>query len=321
MRKAIFLAPLLLALTALSVCATELISTNSDWRFRKGTSEASAPTEAWRLTAFDDASAGFGNAPAPFWYGDVRPGGTQLNDMQNGYSSIFLRRTFMIGNPAQVTSLRLRAFIDDGFVAWINGVEVARTNVPASLAYNALAPNFVAEPVQLITYNLPLPSGYLIVGTNVLTIQGFNNTLSNPDFGFDTLLDVTITEIPPVAPTISNITPPAGLVSSLTTITVTFSEPVTGVQADDFFINGIPAASMNVSGNTYTFNFGQPFYGTVFITWDVASGIADLATPPNVFNATAPRRDLAIQSRGQHSPHPRKSLSARRFHARFAQPD
>jgi hypothetical protein len=238
---------------------------------------------------FDDTSAGFANAAAPFWYGDVRPGGTQLTDMQNNYWSIFLRRRFMIGNASQVSSLRLRAFIDDGFVAWINGVEVARTNVSASQpAYNLPATNSPAEPVQFITYNLPLPAGYLVSGTNVLAIQGFNVTLNSTDFGFDGLLDATITEAPAIAPTIIGFTPPAGTVSILDSISVTFSEPVTGLTADDILINGVPVSSMSVAGDTYTFGFPQPVYGTVLLTWATGHGITDLATPPNAFNAAAP---------------------------------
>jgi hypothetical protein len=131
--------------------ATEIFSTNSTWRFRRGLSEASSPVGAWRAVEFNDAAAGFADAAAPFWYGDLRVGGTQLTDMQNRYSCIFLRRPFQIGNAAQVVSMRLRAYVDDGFVAWINGVEVARTNVAdAEPTYQTLAAN-AAEPVPLVT--------------------------------------------------------------------------------------------------------------------------------------------------------------------------
>src|SRR5882672_1903468 len=154
MQKTILLAWLAGCVATTTLPAAEIISTNSVWRFRRGNSEASSPTNAWRTVGFDDVSAGFVNAPAPFWYGDVYPGGTQLTDMLNSYSTVFLRHTFTVGNAAQVASLRLRAFIDDGFVAWINGVEVARTNVSAaSVAYDTLATNSVAEPVQFTTYN------------------------------------------------------------------------------------------------------------------------------------------------------------------------
>ncbi len=275
-------------LSSLPLRGVEIFSTNAVWRFRRGNSEASVPASAWRAVNFDDASAGFADSPAPFWYGDVRSGGTQIGDMQNNYWSIYLRRSFMIGNASQVSSLRLRAYIDDGFVAWINGVEVARTNVSvAEPAYNTPAAN-AAEPVPFVTYDLPVPAGYLVSGINVLTIQGFNATLGSSDFGFDGLLDATITESPPMAPTIFSFAPPAGTVTNLTSVTVTFSEPVTGLTADDFLVNGVPVNSVTVAGNAHTFGFSQPVYGTVLISWAAGHGITDLATPPNAFNAAAP---------------------------------
>jgi len=272
-----------------SLSATEIFTTNSIWRFRKGGSEASAPTSAWRAVSFDDTAAGFVNAAAPFWYGDVRAGGTQLTDMQGAYTCVFLRRPFMIGNASQVSSMRMRALIDDGFVAWINGVEVARTNVaPIEPTYQSPATNQPVDPAVLNDYYLPAPSGYLTTGTNVLVVQAFNTSSGSSDFGFDALLDVTITESPAIAPTINGFTPPAGTVNSLTSVSVTFSEPVTGLTADDFLVNGVPVTSMSVAGNTYTFGFSQPVYGMVVITWLAGHGITDLATPPNAFNAAAP---------------------------------
>ena len=288
MRKLVVLALVASWVATFSASAVEIFSTNSVWRFRKGNTEASAPASAWRLLSFNDTAGGFTDANAPFWYGDAYPGGTQLTDMQNGYYGIFLRRPFTIGNALQVNSLRLRAFVDDGFVAWINGVEVARTNVPlGEPTYQTGATN-ATEPPPLITYNLPIPSGYLTTGTNIIVVQAFNTSLGSSDFGFDCLLDVTITEAPAVAPTIVNVTPPAGTVTSLTSISVRFSEPVVGLTANDFLVNGVPVASLSVSGTTYTFGFTQPVYGSVFITWLPGHGITDLATPANAFNAAAP---------------------------------
>lgn len=149
--------------------------------------------------------------PRPSGYGDACSGGTPLTDMQNNYTCVFLRHAFTIGNAAQVNSLRLRAFVDDGFVAWINGVEVARTNVtPTEPTYQTTAVNAV-EPPPLVTYNLPAPAGYLIAGTNILVVQAFNTSLGSSDFAFDGLLDVTITETPAVALTLVNISPAPGL--------------------------------------------------------------------------------------------------------------
>jgi len=287
MVKHVVLGWLVLAVASPLASASEIFSTNSVWRFRKGNSEASSPTSTWRTPSFDDTAAGFSDASAPFWYGDVRAGGTQLTDMQNSYTCIFLRRAFTIGNAAQISALQLRAYVDDGFVAWINGVEVARVNVSGtSPTYQTLAANQPVDPAVFNDYNLPPPAGYLTTGTNVLTVQVFNTGSGSSDLGFDALLDVTIAESTP--PIIANISPAPGTVSELTSISVTFSEPVTGLDANDFLINGVPPGTKSSGGNTHTFIFTQPIYGPVFISWLSGHGITDLATPGNAFNATAP---------------------------------
>src|SRR5947207_8874014 len=81
-----------------------VFTTGTTWRFLRGTNEASLPdTTAWRSNSFNDA--GFSDAPAPFWYGDVRSGGTQLTDMQNNYTCFFLRKSFVVTNVSQVGGL------------------------------------------------------------------------------------------------------------------------------------------------------------------------------------------------------------------------
>src|SRR4051794_4034754 len=84
-----------------------------NWLWRPGTNEASTPTDSWRLIGFNDSQ--FATAPAPFWYGDVYPGGTQISGMQNVYLSIFLRKTFVVTNISEISAVKLGAIVDDGF--------------------------------------------------------------------------------------------------------------------------------------------------------------------------------------------------------------
>ena len=53
--------------------ARVFVATNSTWRYFKGTSEASTPTNAWRELAFDDSAWLVG--AAPFHYGTNVVGG------------------------------------------------------------------------------------------------------------------------------------------------------------------------------------------------------------------------------------------------------
>jgi hypothetical protein len=264
-----------------------LISTNSTWRFLRGNAEASSPdTTAWRVAGFNDAA--FANAPAPFWYGDVRPGGTQLTDMLNSYTCIFLRKTFTVNNVSEIGGLRLTYYIDDGFIAWINGQPVFSENVaePNPL-FTTLAANQGVDPAVFNSMVNGSIAGLLQEGVNTIAIQAFNTSAGSSDFGFDCMLESIISEtIPPV---ITSVVPaPGSSLGALTQVTVTFSEPVVGVHADDLLIQTQPAASVTGSGTTYTFTFAPPPYGAVSFTWFPVHGITDQAVPPNPFDGNGP---------------------------------
>ncbi len=285
------LLPLLAAAFLLPVLAqgATLVPTGSTWRWRPGTNEASAPITAWRNPDFADTQ--FRSAPAPFWYGDPLPDGTRITGMQSQYGSVFLRTTFLVTNRTEIGGLRMGALVDDGFVAWINGTEVLRVNMPGepgSAVTIATLANNATEPVAFTTYPLPAPSPYLRSGSNVLAVQVFQSNIASSDLGFDASLDSILTETIP--PRILRVDPPpASSITSLTTLTVTFSEPVTGVVAAHLRVQGIGATSVTaIDDSTYVFSFPQPAYGTVSLTWHPAQTITDLAEPPNRFNPAAP---------------------------------
>ncbi len=295
MRTLRILLPVVLAVLALEASGAELVQRSAaGWRWRPGTTEASAPVTAWRTLGFDDSQ--FTTAPAPFWYdttGDSSTlvGGTQITGMQNVYTSLFFRTTFVLTNTAEIAFLRLGALVDDGFVAWINGTEVQRVNMtgvagdPVSVATLA---NNATEPVPFTLYTLPTPPSYLMIGSNVLAVQVFQSAVTSSDLDFDASLEAVLVETNP--PTVLSASPSAGsTVGGLSAITVTFSEPVTGVDAADFLIGGVAAASVTpLSSTAYAFGFAQPAYGTVQISWNASHGIADQALPPNPFSATGP---------------------------------
>jgi hypothetical protein len=276
---------------------TILVASNAPWMFLKGWAEASTPVDAWRQAGFDDSS--WSNAFAPFFYGDPYSNGvpafTLLSDMLGGYSSIYLRKTFVVGNAALVTNLLFRAQSDDGFIAWINGVEVLRYNMAAGdLPYNGSAPTAINEPnntgAAYLDYTLPAPGGYLTSGTNVLAVHAFNNQpTTSSDFGFNAQLYTYLTDPTVVAPRLASVTPSAGTLYSLTAITVKFTEPVGGVEAGDLWVNGIPATGVSggSSNDVYTFTFPQPAYGAVALTWTASPGIIDFDPVPKLFDGTA----------------------------------
>ena len=253
------------------------LTTNSTWRYVKGTQEASNPTNAWRELLFDDTAWPVGLAPFHFGTNSVGgddklTGGTILSDMLNQYTCVFLRQEFVLETNS-LLSVRLRIHFDDAFAAWINGQLVRSVRV-TQLAYTNTATAPLPE-ASVATYSVPLEA--LQSGTNVLAIQAFNYRISDEDFRIDAeLLVETIDRQGPVI--VGTIPPRESAVSHLNTITVVFTEPAAGVDAQDFRINGEPPSVMigQSPTNRFTFLFTQPTPGRVAIYWDDTHGISDL---------------------------------------------
>ncbi|MSU62355.1 MAG: hypothetical protein EXS31_08165 [Pedosphaera sp.] len=282
-KPSFFAALALLLIPVLRTDAGTLVPLSEAWKFFRGTADPSpGDAAAWRQLKFKDASWETGNAA--FVYGEAGFSGTDLTGMQGSYTTLYLRRSFNVPNPAAIASLQLATVVDDGFIAWINGVRVASTNAPATdsdLNQSSLATTTI-EPFES-AFDLPNPSRYLVAGENTIAVLVLNGAISSSDLVFDA--ELTSLESIPVAPVITGVDPAPGFVSELKTISVTFSEPVTSVRAGDFLLNGIPAESVAGSGVSYTFSFPQPPFGPVDIAWGPLHTIADLGNPPQRFDA------------------------------------
>jgi hypothetical protein len=166
--------------------AVTLVASNSTWRYFKGTIEASNPTTAWRNLNFNDTSWLTGAGAIGYGENFIA---TPLNDMQNNYTTVFLRKTFVVTNASLIGGLTLRAQYDDGFKVWINGVNVLNANMSTEeVPFNGSAASAL-ESLAYQTFNLPSPQTYLVNSTNIIAIQAANASLaSSSDFFFDAQL-------------------------------------------------------------------------------------------------------------------------------------
>ncbi|MBE7504329.1 MAG: lamin tail domain-containing protein [Verrucomicrobiales bacterium] len=264
--------------------AADLVPWDTTWRFFKGWSEASHPDPTtWRAPDFDDST--WELRAAPFWYGDVQPSpGTRLDDMRGNYTCIFVRHTFSVTEPHAFSTLELEALSDDGFIAWINGQEVARFNMPDGYpGFNGSSSPALPEPIPSQTFVIEDPSRFLVSGQNVLAVQGYNSSLANSsDFILNASLTAAVDQTPPV---VSELIPPdRATVRELSRVEVHFSEPVQGVDAADLLVNGQPCSSVTLfAPGVFVFEFAPPAPGAVTLTWTAGHGIRDFAAAANPF--------------------------------------
>ena len=268
-----------------SVQGALLFDYGAPWRYLIGQAEASAPDAAsWRRTTFDDSRWTEGATPIGYANPPNSPPEFNLATLlpssgEAGYLSVFLRRQFVVRDPAAVRQLTLTLGVDDGFVAWVNGVEVGRFNVPGGeLLYNAAATSAM-EPTTVATPVADNLASLLVPGANVIAVQVFNAALTSSDLFVDAALESELEEAPPLT---ANLTPPSGsVVSELDSIAVVFSANVQGVDAADLWVNGVPASTLKVvSPREYVFSFPTPEAGTVRVEWAPGHGISDLRGAP-----------------------------------------
>ena len=105
-------------------------------------------------------------------------------EMQGSNPSVYMRVPFAVADLADVEYLTLRMKYDDGFVAWLNGTEVAFSNAPAEIYWDSSAtssrPN--EESMTFEYFNLTPYLSELHTGTNILAIQGLNIAQNDEDF-------------------------------------------------------------------------------------------------------------------------------------------
>lgn len=118
--------------------------------------------------------------------------------MRNVNPSVYVRVPFMADKPENITQLRLLMRYDDGFVAWLNGVEIARANAPQNVSFNtpATQQNLDVDAVIPEDFDCSLYIPQLRKGVNILAIQGMNSSLNSSDLLMLPELDADVISAP-----------------------------------------------------------------------------------------------------------------------------
>jgi hypothetical protein len=142
------------------------------------------PTSDWNTIGFDDSSWQQGIGGIGYADGDDN---TIIS--QPAYS-VYSRTTFELSNPSAVTLFILAVDYDDAFVAYLNGVEIGRSNIGTV----GVPPNFdtpAAEEHEANEYqgleienwvvNIALIQSLLVDGENVFSLQVHNTDANSSD--------------------------------------------------------------------------------------------------------------------------------------------
>ena len=139
----------------------------------------------WTAPAFSDASWTAGTTGVGYeretGYGSLI--GLNMPSMYSTNASVYIRAAFNVTDPAAYSNLDLHMKYDDGFAAYLNGVEVARRNAPITPAYNSAATGQHPDAQAVVYESIDIGDfrSALRAGANVLAIQGLNVSATDAD--------------------------------------------------------------------------------------------------------------------------------------------
>ncbi len=172
--------------TTMPINYKTIIYKNDLWQYLVPSSE---PDISWKKPGFN--ASGWQSGPAGFGFGDDDDS-TKLDKIK----SVYIRKEFTLSNIEDIAQVVLSVDYDDGFVAYINGHEIARSNVgtAASVPYNYLTGT--SKEAVMYAGGTPGnffsndPAGFLAEGTNVIAIQGHNSSATSSDFSLIPVLTI-----------------------------------------------------------------------------------------------------------------------------------
>lgn len=168
-----------------------VVKAENEWKYTVPTQEM----PGWRSMSFDDSS----------W--DSGPGGIGYGDADDGTSietsvSVYLRHTFNLNSIDNIKLLAFHADYDDAYVAYLNGVEIARSwNISGAIpAYNAEANDpheaelYQGGAAEQLVLSHDQLLALLVPGDNLLAVSVHNDSEFSSDLTGNFFLSPGITD-------------------------------------------------------------------------------------------------------------------------------
>jgi hypothetical protein len=165
----------------------QIIPQGAEWKFLDDGSDQGT---AWRELSYDDM--GWASGPAQLGYGDGDEA-TVLSygdDSNNKYITYYFRKKITIDNPGEQNGLKIQILRDDGALVYINGAEVARSNMPlGTITYQTYAAHKVSNNLENKFVVYYIPSSCLVQGENIVAVEVHQIKPNSSDISFDLQLD------------------------------------------------------------------------------------------------------------------------------------
>ncbi len=173
--------------TESAMLVTDVVPSGSSWRWAWN---LTAPAAGWNDIGFDTST--WHENPAVLGWGagiatDIN--GFESYTTTNRPRAVYFARSFTVADTAKARALTLRTVANDGVVVYVNGVEVARKNMPDgvptvnTLASAAPSTNTANSAANAMVVEVPL--GLLRSGENVVAAETHLRSRTTADVTFD----------------------------------------------------------------------------------------------------------------------------------------
>ncbi len=172
---------------------SDLLLNGGMWRYYSVNNYVAAPSNVsglnWTQDAYNDASNWTNTANNIGAFGYNEP---SVNvPSQTNRETYYLRRDINITNPSQYSTITLTTKYDDGAVVYVNGVEVARMNMPSGTVVYGTNPSGNREYTDG-DFIIDIPGSSFANGNNQIAVALYQGTSSTVDFYYDMILQGNI---------------------------------------------------------------------------------------------------------------------------------
>ena len=155
-------------------------ATGSEWRYLD---DGSNQGTAWQQADFDDSA--WSTGISPFGYNDNQVA-TPISFGPNSgdkHITTYFRKTIAVNALDTLNSITLSLQRDDGAVIYVNGVEVARSQIPAGDFDFDTPASAARDEDALFDFDIPLP--LFLEGENVVAVEVHQASAGSSDMIFD----------------------------------------------------------------------------------------------------------------------------------------
>ncbi len=177
---------------------TDGVTRNAGWWYWDN---GGSPASTWKTQ--QTGASGWDSGTGAFGYGEsyIRTPVSYGPSTTSRYITTYFTTTTQVTDPAAVTSMIAEVMYDDGFVAYLNGTEIARANMPTGVPTSTTLATSHEAGNLYTTIDVSARRNLLVAGANVLAVEVHQSAASSSDLVFDMALALGRSAPPPPPPT------------------------------------------------------------------------------------------------------------------------